>query len=83
MKHVSINKEKKEAEWKKTKNYEAGMNLGRICYKLYVKGHPFTDYEENVLILKQAKADVGNLNHSRKFPPAFLPHVTKEIQSRM
>jgi hypothetical protein len=76
-------KKQKEAEGKKTKNYEAGMNLGCICYKLYIKGHPFTDYEENVLILKQAKVDVGNLNHSRKFPPAFLPHVTKEIQSRM
>jgi hypothetical protein len=76
-------KKQKEAEGKKTKNYEAGMNLGLICYKLYVKGRLFTDYEEDVLILKQAKANVGNLNHSRKFPPAFLPHVTKEIQSRM
>ena len=35
----------KEAEGKKTKNYGAGMNLGCICYKLYVKGCPFTDYE--------------------------------------
>ena len=73
----------KDAEGKKTNNYGAGMNLGRICYKLYVKGRPFTDYEGDVLILKQAKANVGNLNHSRKFPPAFLPHVTKEVQSRM
>ncbi|CAB4009077.1 Hypothetical predicted protein [Paramuricea clavata] len=73
----------KEAEAKKTKNYETGMNLGCICYKLYVKGHPFTDYEEDVLILKQAKANIGNINHSSKFPPAFLPYVTKEVQSRI
>lgn len=58
------------------------MNLGRICYKLHVKDCPFTDYED-VLILKQAKASISNLNHSSKFPPAFLPHVTKEVQSRI
>ena len=73
----------KEMEKVKTKNYEAGMNIGRTCYKLFLKGHPFSDYEEDILVLKQAKAKVGQLNHSRKFPSAFLPHVAKEVESRI
>ena len=59
------------------------MNIGRLCYKLFVKGRPFSEFEEDVLILNQANANAGNLNHSRKFPSAFLPHVFNEIQSRM
>ncbi|CAL4126784.1 unnamed protein product [Meganyctiphanes norvegica] len=59
------------------------MNLGRLCYKLFMKGLPFTDFEDDILMLKQAKSIVRELNHSRKFPPAFLPHVTKEVQARM
>lgn len=37
----------------KGKNYEAGMNLGRLCVKLYLKGRPYTDYED-VINLEQA-----------------------------
>ena len=67
----------------KTKIYEAGMNLGQTCYKLYLKSRPFNDYEEDILILKQSKDNVGQLNHLRKFAATFLPHVGKEVQSRM
>ena len=76
-------KKQKEAEKAKSKNYEAGMNIGRLCYKLFVKGRPFSEFEKEVLILNQANANVGNLNHSRKFPSAFLSHVFNEIRSRM
>ena len=70
----------KQMENVKTKNYEAGMNIGRTCDKLFLKGRPFTDYEEGILVLKRAKANVGQLNHSRKFPSAFLPNVAKEVE---
>ncbi len=59
------------------------MNLGRLCYKLYVKGRPFSDYEDDVLILKRANGNAGELNHSRKFPAAFLLHASNEVKSRM
>ena len=61
----------KETEKVKTKNYEAGMNIGQTCYKLFLKGRSFSDYEEDILALKQAKANVGQLNHSRKFQIGF------------
>ena len=79
----SLMEKQKEMEKVKTKNYEAGMNIGCACYKLFLKGRPFSDYEEDILILKQAKATVSQLNHSRKFPSAFLPHVAKEVDSRI
>ena len=40
----------------KGKNYTAGMNLGRLCMKLYLKGGPCSDYEDDALNLKQAKS---------------------------
>ena len=59
---------------RKGNNYEAGMNLGRACMKLYLRGRPYTDYEHDVLNLKQAKAKIGHMNHSRNFP-AFSDHM--------
>ena len=42
-----------EEKRRKGKNYEAGMNLGRLSMKLYLMGRPYTDYEYDVLNLKQ------------------------------
>ena len=49
----------------------------------FLKGCPFSDYEEDVRVLEQAKANVDQLNYSRKFLSAFLPHVAKEVESRI
>ena len=49
----------------------------------YLKGRFFTDYETDVLILAKSGATVGELNHSRKFPAAFRPSVTKVVHSRV
>ena len=53
------------------KNKVIGMNLGRLCMKNYLLGHPYTDSENSVLVLKKAGGEVGELNHSRKFPASF------------
>ena len=65
------------------KNENAGMNLGRLCMKLYLKGRPYSDYEDDVLVQKMNGAVVGELNHSRKFPAAFRPFVSKTIVRRV
>ena len=67
----------------KSKNQLAGINLGRICMKNYILGRPDTDYENDVLIVKKAGGVVGELNHSRMFPPAFRPSVTNVIHGRV
>ncbi len=65
------------------KNEEAGMNLGRICLKLFLKGRPYTDYEDDILVHKINGSNVGELNHSRKFPAAFRPFVSRAVARRI
>ena len=72
-----------EEKRRKGKNYEAGMNLGRLSMKLYLMGRPYTDYEYDVLNLKQDKIEVGHMNHSRKFPAAFRPHVHTVVKTQL
>lgn len=59
------------------------MNLGRLCMKLYLKGCPYADYEDDVLVQKMKGTALGELNHSRKFPAAFGPFVSKAIERRI
>ena len=51
--------------------------------KLFVKGRPYTDFEDDVLNLKQAGAKVGHMNHSRKFPAAFRPCVYGVVKTSL
>ena len=77
-------RDKKEREDKlNNKNIEAGMNLGRLAMKCFLLGRPYTDFETNVLLLKRAWGNVGELNHSRMFPANFRPYVQKVVRNRM
>ena len=59
------------------------MNLQQLCMKLYLNGRPYNDYEDDVLNFKQGKAEVGHMNHSRKFPAALCPHVNNVVKTRL
>lgn len=72
---------KKHAEELKSKNCQAGLNLGRLCMN-YLLGRPFTDCKSDVLVLKKSGAVVGELNPSRKFPAAFKETVCKVLNKR-
>ena len=65
------------------KTRQAGINLGRLCLEKYIKGRPYLDYEDDVIILAKSGAVVGELNHSRKFPAAFRPSVTKVVHNKV
>ena len=81
---LKLEEERKKEEKKlKTLNQEAGMNLGRVCMKLFTKGRPYVDFEEDVLLMKKAGAKIGELNHSRLFPAAFRPFVSKAVDKRV
>ncbi len=74
---------KQQAVKRKGNNYEAGMILGRACMKLVLRGRPYTDYEHDVFNLKQAKAKIGHLNHSKNFPALFRPHVHMVVKREL
>eukprot|EP00112_Aurelia_sp_Birch-Aquarium-sp1_P006129 Seg1684.5 transcript_id=Seg1684.5/GoldUCD/mRNA.D3Y31 product="hypothetical protein" protein_id=Seg1684.5/GoldUCD/D3Y31 len=81
---LKLEEERQKEEKKlKTLNQDVGMNLGRVCMKLFTKGRPYVDFEEDVLLLKKAGAKVGELNHRRLFPAAFRPFVSKAVDKRV
>jgi hypothetical protein len=85
-KNVKAEQERKAKQSLLGKKHEnAGMNLGSnlLYLKLYLKGRPYTDYEDDVLVQKMKGAAVGELNHSRKFPAAFRPFVSTAIVRRV
>ena len=53
------------------------MILVRLCMKSYIFSRPFQDYGTVIFLMK-----VGELNHSRLFPAAFIPFVRKDVQRR-
>ena len=60
---------------------EAAMRCARLCYFLYKKGRPFSDYPELVATIVQGSTFMGDINHSIQFPRAFLKSVSS-IESR-
>ena len=76
--------EKKEAESElANKNKKAGLNLGQAAIKNYKHGRPYTDYENDVFLMKKSGGVVGELNHSRKFPSAFRKSVCRVVNGRV
>ena len=80
---LSNQKQRRKNDKLQSKNRKAGLNLGNICIKNYKLGRPYTDYETDVLLLEKSGAQVGELNHSRKFPAAFRPCVQKAVTKRL
>ena len=74
---------RQEADKLVSGNREAGMNLGRLCMKIYLLGRPYTDYELDVLLHKTAHANVGDLNHSEKLSAYFRPFVQKVVHEKI
>ena len=66
-----------------SRNELTGMNLGKICMKLYLKRRPYSDYEDDVLLHEMNGAVVAEINHSRKFPAAFRPFLSAAVTRRV
>ena len=66
-----------------SKNRKAGLNLGLAAMKNYLLGRPYTDYENDVLLMKKSGGLVGELNHSRKFPASFRRSVCRVVNGRV
>ena len=79
----NYNKDLMEQEKIASRNEEVGMRVGRTCMNLYLKGRPYTDFEDSILLQNLNGLFMGDLNHSRKFPAAFRTCVYEEIQNRL
>ena len=60
-----------------------GMMIGTTCYYFFKKGRPDTDFSNLLLFQSMNELDIGELNHSEKFPARFLPYVAEEVEYRV
>eukprot|EP00112_Aurelia_sp_Birch-Aquarium-sp1_P013875 Seg2973.1 transcript_id=Seg2973.1/GoldUCD/mRNA.D3Y31 product="hypothetical protein" protein_id=Seg2973.1/GoldUCD/D3Y31 len=60
-----------------------GHHIGKICYYLFKKGRPDTDFPDLIVLHSMNGLDVGEINHSKVFPAKFLPFVAKEVEGRV
>ena len=60
-----------------------GTRIGTTCYYLFKKGRPDTDFPNLLLLQSMNELDIGELNHSEKFPARFLPYVAEEVEYRV
>ena len=70
-------------EQEKAENEKAGMNVGTIYMRMYLKGRPYTNFENDIILHKTNGSIVGERNHSRKFPAAFRPFVSSAVTKRV
>ena len=85
--HCSMLKKEQEKQEEElaliSKNKEAGLNIGKIAIKNYIRGRPYTDFENDILIMKNAGGVVGDINHSKHFPANFRKYVCTVINGRI
>ena len=72
---------KKLAEEKLSK--DAGMTCGRLTYADFKRGRPASDYTCNVLVAAKNGSQVGDINHSKRFPPIFRENCAAVLTSRL
>ena len=66
-----------------SRNKPVAMKIGRIAYYLLKSGRPDTDFTTLIYLHSTNGADVGDINHSYRFPPQFLKHVSKVVEDHV
>ena len=54
-----------------SRNRQIGLRIGRICYAIYKEGRSERSFETQVARKIQDGLDMGDINHSQKFPGKF------------
>ena len=76
---IKANIENKEDK----RNIAVALKICRIAYFLLKAGRPDTDFTTLIYLHSVNGCDVGDINHSYRFPPQFLKHVAKVIQDHL
>ena len=64
-----------------SRNRAVGLKIGRIAYYLLKHGRPDADFTTLIYLHSVNSCDVGDINHSYRFPPEFLKPVAQVIQN--
>ena len=66
-----------------TRNKIVAQRIARIAYYLVKQGRPDTDFPTLVYLHSRNGCDVGDINHSYRFPAEFLKHVAGVVQDKL
>ena len=64
------------------RNYKCGITVGKAAYRLFLNGQAYEKFEEDMAYLHDQGNDIGELNHSRMFPPDFLKNIYEIIKGK-
>ena len=67
----------------KTRDQKVGETLGMLIYDITKTAKPDIAYEEQISLLSMLNVDVGELNHSNKFPAKFIPYLSNNIDQKI
>ena len=72
-----------KAEKEAHRNQKIALHIGSACYKLYYRGRPYTDLEDELLLLHTCEVDIGDINHSYKFAKNYLESVAEVVKVKI
>ena len=61
----------------------AAMRCARLCFLLFKKGRPFSDYPDLVATIVAEKTFMGETNHSIQFPRHFVQSVAQVVKNKV
>ena len=62
--------------------HEVGLRIARLCYDIYKDGSSMRSFEKEVVKAVLNGTDLGDLNHSKRFPDKFREFVAAEVRKR-
>ena len=73
-----------EMEYKEdSRNKAVALKISRIAYFLLKSGRPDTDFTALIYLHSANGSDIGDINHSYRFPAQFLKHVSSVIEEHV
>ena len=64
------------------RNEEVGMKIARLIHNHIYEGRSYNSYERDICLMN-LMTDIGNQQHSRKFPPQFLETMSRIITKHL
>eukprot|EP00112_Aurelia_sp_Birch-Aquarium-sp1_P001083 Seg11109.2 transcript_id=Seg11109.2/GoldUCD/mRNA.D3Y31 product="hypothetical protein" protein_id=Seg11109.2/GoldUCD/D3Y31 len=72
-----------KAEKEAKRNNTIALHIGSACYNLYHRGRPYTDLEDELLLLHKCEVDIGDINHSHEFAHNYLESVAEVVKGNI
>lgn len=80
---IKQNEDNEKIQKHRVLQQSVGVTLGKQSYRLLKYCRPFSDYETDLKLLSDAKVNIGNINHSRKFPSEMRPSFADAVDNRI